>query len=52
MAVGGGIVALTPLPLAATLITLAVIALAGLYVATRPESLPAAALAPDDWPNA
>jgi len=40
------------LPLAATLITLAVIALAGLYVATRPETLPAAALAPDDWPNA
>jgi uncharacterized membrane protein YbaN (DUF454 family) len=48
MAVGGGIVALTPLPLAATLITLAVIALAGLYVASRPESLPATAAAPND----
>lgn len=46
MAAAGGIVALTPLPLSAMLITLAVIALAGLYVASRPESLPATATAP------
>lgn len=48
MAIAGGIVALTPLPLPATLITLAVIALAGLYVATRPQCLPAAAAAQSD----
>jgi uncharacterized protein len=36
------LVLLTPLPLAAKLITLAVIALAGLYVVTRPEQRPAA----------
>jgi uncharacterized membrane protein YbaN (DUF454 family) len=48
MALGAGIVALTPLPLSATLITLAVIALAAIYVASRPESLPAAAPAPRD----
>jgi uncharacterized protein len=41
MAVAGVIVALTPLPLAGRLITLAVIALAALYVATRPETRPA-----------
>src|SRR3546814_12594609 len=34
------LVALTPLPLGAKLITLAVIALAGVYVATRPERRP------------
>ncbi|GAB4363278.1 MAG: YbaN family protein [Kiloniellaceae bacterium] len=41
MAVAAGIVALTPLSLASVLITVAVIALAALYVATRPESRPA-----------
>lgn len=40
MAVGSVLVALTPLPLAGRLITLAAIALAGLYVATRPETRP------------
>lgn len=40
MVLGGGIAALTPLPLAALLITLAAIALTALYVATRPESRP------------
>src|SRR3546814_16588398 len=42
MTFGGLLVALTPLAPAARLITLAVIALAALYVATRPESLPQA----------
>jgi uncharacterized membrane protein YbaN (DUF454 family) len=44
----GGIVALTPLPPAALIITLAVIALAALYVATRPENRPEAASHPGD----
>lgn len=48
MAFGGGVVTLTSLPLAAMLITLSVIALAGLYVVTRPESLPATATASGD----
>lgn len=48
MATAGGILALTPLPLPATLITLAVLALAALYVATRPESRPEAANHPSD----
>ncbi len=43
MAAGGGIAALTPLPLPATVITLAVIALAAAYVASRPETCPAVA---------
>ena len=37
IALAGGIVALSPLPLGAMLVTLAVMALAGLYVASRPE---------------
>jgi uncharacterized membrane protein YbaN (DUF454 family) len=48
MAGAGGIVALTPLPPAALIITLAVIALAALYVATRPENRPEAASHPGD----
>jgi len=42
MAIASGIVALSPLSLASILVTVAVIALAALYVATRPESRPAA----------
>jgi hypothetical protein len=42
-ALAAAIVALTPLPLTAKLITLGVIALAALYVVTRPESLPESA---------
>lgn len=42
MTLAGILVALTPLAPAARLITLAVIALAALHVATRPESLPQA----------
>lgn len=41
------LVALTPLPLGAKLITLAVIALAGVYVATRPERRPQEAVSTD-----
>jgi len=48
MAGASGIVALTPVPPAALIITLAVIALAALYVATRPESRPEAASHPGD----
>jgi len=48
MAGAGGIVALTPLPPTALIITLAVIALAALYVATRPETRPEAAIHPGD----
>ena len=48
MTAAAGIVALTPLPLPAMLITLAAIALAGIYVASRPESLPATAATPSD----
>ncbi|MGF1593486.1 MAG: YbaN family protein [Kiloniellaceae bacterium] len=48
MALGGGIAALTPLPIAALLITLAFIALAAVYVATRPESRPLEAAAEAD----
>jgi uncharacterized membrane protein YbaN (DUF454 family) len=40
MAVGAVVVALLPLPLGGRLITLAVMALAALYVATRPETRP------------
>jgi uncharacterized membrane protein YbaN (DUF454 family) len=40
MALAGVMVALTPLPLAGRLITLAIIGLAGLYVAMRPERRP------------
>lgn len=40
MSVGAAVVALLPLPLAGRLITLAVMALAALYVATRPETCP------------
>ena len=42
MAAAVTIVLFTPLSLATTLVTVAVIALAALYVATRPEVLPAA----------
>lgn len=42
MAAAGIIVALTPLAATAKFITLAVIALSALYVATRPETLPEA----------
>lgn len=41
MLIAAGIVAVTPLSLASILVTVAVIALAALYVATRPESRPA-----------
>jgi len=48
MAGASGIVALTPVPPAALIITLAVIALAALFVETRPESRPEAASHPGD----
>jgi hypothetical protein len=48
MAAASGIVALTPLPPAALIITLAVIAFAALYVATRPEKRPETANHPGD----
>lgn len=48
MALGGGIVLLTALALPAKLATLAVIALAALYVASRSESLPEGAAAEAD----
>lgn len=48
MAIAVGIVLLTPLSLGATLVTVAVIAGAALYVATRPGNLPASAAAESD----
>lgn len=48
MAAGSGIVLLTALPLPAKLVTLAVIALAALYVVSRPERLPESAATADD----
>ncbi len=48
MAAGSGIVLLTALPLPAKLVTIAVIALAALYVVSRPERLPESAAAEAD----
>ncbi|MEQ8354618.1 MAG: YbaN family protein [Kiloniellaceae bacterium] len=48
MAVSAGILLMTSLSTATTLVTIAVIAVAAAYVVSRPQSLPVSAISPDD----